>query len=979
MKSSLLVICMMLFISFLNRPVNADSNKVAQIRKAIAEKGAKWQAGENWVTRLSLEEQRRLCGTILEPPDPALAKLLTLPMIEDLPAEFDWRDNNGNWVTPVRNQGNCGSCWDFSAVAQVEAWWKIYHANLDSMIDLSEQYVLSCSEGSCNGWTITGGLEFIRTMGIPTEECFPYQANDEIPCTDACSDWEDEAVKIPGWGFITLDEAIIDNIKNAVYHHPVSAVYMVYEDFFYYQGGTYEHTWGDIMDGHAILLVGWNDAEQSWICKNSWGTEWGETVNFTLYTPEAGDGGYFRIKWGECSFGVYTSFIWDESEAGPVLTVSPDQLDFTLTAGDSSLEHLTVSNSGESLLQFSAIDYAMADGEFHPDDFNAWDGLSWWCADPKIGGYWDRWLQYLDTPLLYLSNTSSPQLSWMGFWALEEPVVWEDYDGFDGCNVWISIDGGSNYQVLYPQNPSYNCQSLVSFGSEEWGWNMGPGIAGWAGSSDGWIPITHDLSTYKSDSVIIRFSFASDGGLSTTFYPELFGFFVDDIIVSDGSNVLFHDQGENPLSMYHTGYGRKPADWLELSNAVNFLEPDEFTFIDIAVKTGHLDPGNYQGSLRFYSNDTTNPGIEIPCNLQLLAPEHDVALKHLLLSNRTVPLFTRVFPKVRIQNCGLQEATDFDLRCTAAHTGQPLHDDTTHVNSLSINGNEMINLNPFSATDIGTVDLKVGLINCPEDYNRFNNSIGTNLHITNLVDGFEEETNLWTYEGGWGIITSVVNCHSGTHAVHVNQGESPYENNMDAILSYKLAFDYSATVGALLKYWARYQTEEGKDIFYLEVSGDSMNWTKIDSISGTARSWEQREVPLPVLDDNETWIRFHFVSDSQVTMFGVLIDDIEIYVLPETDIKGEFVEVPLSWNLQQNYPNPFNPITNIEFALPHSGFVSLKIYNMLGEEVATLVSDKLAAGKYKYDWDASGYASGLYFYRIETDNFSSVKKCLLLK
>ncbi len=978
MKISLLLICLMLLISFLNKPVNADSNKVAQIRKAITKKGAKWSAGENWVTRLSSEEQRRLCGTILEPPDPTRAKLLTLPMIEDLPAVFDWRDNNGNWVTPIKNQGNCGSCWDFSAVSQVEAWWKIYHTNLDSMIDLSEQYVLSCSEGSCDGWSVSGALEFIRTMGIPPEECFPYQVNDEIPCDDACSDWENEAVKIPGWGFITLEEAITDNIKNAVYRHPVSAVYMVYEDFFYYQGGIYEHIWGDIIAGHAILIVGWNDAEQCWICKNSWGTEWGETKDFTPCTPEAGDGGYFRIKWGECGFGTYTSFIWDESVAGPMLTVSPEQLDFTLTAGDSSLEHLTVSNSGVNLLQFSAIDYAKAAGEFHPDDFKARNGLSWWCGDPKIGGYWDRWLQYLDTPVLDLSNTSNPRLNWMGFWALEEPGVWENYDGFDGCNVWISNDGGSNYQVAYPQNPPYNCQSLMSFGSEEWGWDMGPDIAGWGGKSDGWIPITYDLSQYKSDSVIIRFAFASDAGISTWSDPELFGFLVDDIMVSDGSNVLFQDHGENPLNMHCTGYGHKPADWLEISNAFNSLEPDEFTFIDISVKTGHLYPGNYQGFLRFYSNDTTNQGIEIPCNLQLLAPEHDVALKNLFLTSSILPLFTRISPKIRIQNCGLQEVANFDLLYTATRNGQTVHECTTHVNSLSTNDMETIDLQPFLATDTGTVDLKVGLINCPEDYNQVNNSIGATLRITNLVDGFEEETNLWTHEGGWGIINSVVNCHSGTRAVHVNQGTSPYENNMDAILSYKLGFDYSAVGGAKLKYWTRYQTEKDKDICYLEISGDSMNWTKIDSISGTARSWEKREVLLPVLDDNETWIRFHFVSDSQVTMFGVLLDDIEIDVL-KTDIKGGSVEVPLSWNLQQNYPNPFNPITNIEFALPHSGFVSLKVYNILGEEIATLVSEELAAGKYKVDWDASGWASGIYFYRFETYNFSSVKKCLLLK
>jgi CubicO group peptidase (beta-lactamase class C family) len=91
--------------------------------------------------------------------------------------------------------------------------------------------------------------------------------------------------------------------------------------------------------------------------------------------------------------------------------------------------------------------------------------------------------------------------------------------------------------------------------------------------------------------------------------------------------------------------------------------------------------------------------------------------------------------------------------------------------------------------------------------------------------------------------------------------------------------------------------------------------------------------------------------------------------------------------LRQNYPNPFNSITNIEFALPHSGFVSLKIYNMLGEEVSTLVAEQREAGTHKLNWDASGLASGVYLYRLEAKDpsnnsgqgFVQTKKLILLR
>jgi len=90
-------------------------------------------------------------------------------------------------------------------------------------------------------------------------------------------------------------------------------------------------------------------------------------------------------------------------------------------------------------------------------------------------------------------------------------------------------------------------------------------------------------------------------------------------------------------------------------------------------------------------------------------------------------------------------------------------------------------------------------------------------------------------------------------------------------------------------------------------------------------------------------------------------------------------DVPLVFSLGQNYPNPFNPSTTIEFSLPHTGFVTLKVYNILGEAVATLVNEELNVGTYTTQWNASGVASGVYFYRLQAGDFVDTKKLLLLK
>jgi len=89
--------------------------------------------------------------------------------------------------------------------------------------------------------------------------------------------------------------------------------------------------------------------------------------------------------------------------------------------------------------------------------------------------------------------------------------------------------------------------------------------------------------------------------------------------------------------------------------------------------------------------------------------------------------------------------------------------------------------------------------------------------------------------------------------------------------------------------------------------------------------------------------------------------------------------IPKEHGLKQNYPNPFNPSTTIEFSLPQADFVTLKIYNILGEEVATLVSERLSAGKYKYEWDAGNLASGVYLYRGNASEFQEVRKMILLR
>ena len=89
--------------------------------------------------------------------------------------------------------------------------------------------------------------------------------------------------------------------------------------------------------------------------------------------------------------------------------------------------------------------------------------------------------------------------------------------------------------------------------------------------------------------------------------------------------------------------------------------------------------------------------------------------------------------------------------------------------------------------------------------------------------------------------------------------------------------------------------------------------------------------------------------------------------------------IPEKFNLEQNYPNPFNPSTKIRFSIPSNEFVALKIYNVLGSEITTLVNDDLHAGSYEVDFNSEGLTSGVYFYTLSTNNFTNTRKMILTK
>ncbi|MDK9701198.1 MAG: T9SS type A sorting domain-containing protein [bacterium] len=207
---------------------------------------------------------------------------------------------------------------------------------------------------------------------------------------------------------------------------------------------------------------------------------------------------------------------------------------------------------------------------WHRDTRRAYGGtgLSWYCGDTVAwanGGYDNHVLMYLTSPTVNLSAATQPQLTFRVNIACEDPAgATAPYTGWDGGNVWYSIDNGTTWTPMPITSAGgatgylYNVTSSYAFGSE---FGMGPNIPEWGGSSNGWQQVTFPIpQAMRVANFKLRFAFCSDPAYCTSDNPALFGMHVDDVVIQDRSTILLRDNALDLTSI--------PSDLIPMSGNV---------------------------------------------------------------------------------------------------------------------------------------------------------------------------------------------------------------------------------------------------------------------------------------------------------------------------------------------------------------------------------------------------------------------------
>jgi hypothetical protein len=254
-----------------------------------------------------------------------------------------------------------------------------------------------------------------------------------------------------------------------------------------------------------------------------------------------------------------------------------------------------------------------------------------------------------------------------------------------------------------------------------------------------------------------------------------------------------------------------------------------------------------------------------------------------------------------------------------------------------------------------------------------------NAGFENWTNGNPDDWFAFNAPGLWITITQSSESHSGSSAAKleiVNSGLGPLFPILSSV------FPISQNYGSLKGYYKFSPINEDQffDIAIITYKNSNFLGSGFWGTNVAASSYTQFEVPITSTEIPDSVFIEFIITDTSESGEGIganaIIDDLSFG--GPVEVK-DVNEIPIKYSLKQNYPNPFNPSTTIEFSIPEESFIELKVYDVLGREVAELVNENKPVGTYKVNFNASNLTSGIYIAKLTAGDFTQSFKMTLMK
>ncbi len=372
------------------------------------------------------------------------------------------------------------------------------------------------------------------------------------------------------------------------------------------------------------------------------------------------------------------------------------------------------------------------------------------------------------------------------------------------------------------------------------------------------------------------------------------------------------------------------------------------------------------------------------------------------------------FITLTVKNKGLEDISDVSISVSSSNNVEILEGNSITIGNVSSQAiDTLANVIKFKikdsaiAGDSANFEIKYYANNLLMATNTYSLIVGRPetyfIDSLSTIENWSTESNV---NNNWELTSD--NFYSAPSSI-TDSRVGNYKLNAIVSFTNKIKINLTTVEKPYLKFKTMYNIEPGWDYGQVSISTDSVNWQPIGGGSSTLGSgsfqptnelvydgiqseWISEIININNYSGEHVFIRFQLNSDEYVQKDGWYIDDIEIFEYSNTIVSvNNKEEFPTEFSLSQNYPNPFNPSTIIKYSIPSNGnressIISLRVYDILGREVATLVNKEQSAGNYEVTFDASELTSGMYFYRLTSgaspgsaNSFSATKKLVLLK